>query len=174
MLAIIWQCRVAMHLQFVKKKKKYLWRAIKGSAIERGMPVLTPAQCQEHASFTSTQVQTPPGDLPCPSQSVRAPSSQPQGTLCCWAGRVERQSVVSGQGRRADSLGQGWGEPIQWEPHSEPFSHKRWVRDSQLAAGGHTALGSSDSNPEPCLPFPPSTTPESQTSRLCFPRQRHG
>lgn len=40
------------------------------------------------------------------------------------------------------------------------ISQKRQVRDKQTAAGDHTAPLSSESNPEPFLPVPPSTHPD--------------
>lgn len=85
---------------------------------------------------------------------------------------MERQSLVKGGGQGQPPgvwvvLG---GELIQ----QEPLSQKRWVRDKESAAGVPTAPLSPGSNPEPCLPVPPSTTPKFQTSRLCFPGQRQG
>lgn len=96
--------------------------------------------------------------------------------------RVRRAAELVGEGKAEHGQGwgsdrQGWGMALR-EAHlagatSGATSQKRQVRDRQQQ-GCHTASLSPESNSEPCLPIPPSTTPKCQTFRLCFPRQRHG
>lgn len=91
---------------------------------------------------------------------VRRAAELVEGKDRAWSGQEGSVPGVGVVWRRADPLG--------------ATSQKRQVRDRQAAAGGHTAPPSPESNPEPCLPVPPSSTSEWQTSHLCFPGQRHG
>lgn len=90
--------------------------------------------------------------------------------LLSWLGRGG-QSMVRAGGLIA--RGMALREAHLAGATSGATSQKRRVRDRQQQ-GCHTASLSPESNSEPCLPIPPSTTPKCQTFRLCFPGQRHG
>lgn len=74
--------------------------------------------------------------------------------------------MVSGQGR-------GEGSPSSGS-HTEPFSHKRWVRDSQLAAGVTQHLGAQTPTQSPgCLSLPPPP-PSPRLPASAFPGRGMG